>query len=488
MRRRDPGAVQVELLEGDDALAPPSDSDSDDDVVGPDSARARRLRWVGLAVVGALLGTILTATVVDARRTAARPAALAELGWVLPALDGPLEEVWRASGGWVIAQTDGVLVVQEVTSNAVRALDADSGAVLWERDGGADWSCFPVFDYRSPDQGRYPASETLVCAPTGWWADEALPEPGDTVSLVPVDVATGAELRPLVIDGGVLVQDAVDDDLLVTFLDTDAAIGVVRWDPREGEVWSYRSAPGLLPDGAPWSLQDGWAYQLGEDALRLTEDIALDLGTGREVPAVATDPTDPQADFVGNVQELADGGRVEWRWDDEGSSARGRVLNPDGSLRFEVAGEPWFLWSTDGSVTEPILTIGADGTAVALDPLTGDELWSVPGRRDNWPAYLLDGILVVVGPTTVAALDARDGTVLWQVDTQYAANTSAPTDGDVVLVQVSERPGSAIVAVDLRTGTEAWRMPGTASGSYWDLVHAGDMFLIVGEAEIIGYR
>ena len=486
MRRRGPGdgVVAVELLEGDDAFAPPSDFE-DDAAAGPDAARARRLRWVGLAVVAVLLGTIVTATVIDGRRDAARRAALAELGWVLPALNGPLEEVWRASGGWVITETAGVLVVQEVTSNAVRALEANTGAVLWERDGGPGEFCSPIYDYWSSDPVRNPSADTLVCFTTSNWVGDGPPEPGATVTLVAVDVATGAELRPLVNDGALLAQDSVGDDLLVTFLDSDAAISVVRWDPRAGEVWSHRSAPGALADGVLWGPESGWAYGLSEDVLYLTDDLALDVDTGREVPA---DASDPEADFAGYVQELADGGRVEWRWDDEGSFARGRVLSPDGSLRFEVGGRPWSPWTTDGSVAEPILTVGTDGEAVAVDPITGDELWSVPGMRDSWPAYLLDGILVIVGPTTVAALDARDGTVLWSIDTRWAANQAAPTDGDVVLVQVSERPGAAILAVDLRTGVEVWRIPATVFASYWALVHAGDGFVLLTETEIVGFR
>jgi outer membrane protein assembly factor BamB len=478
------GVVQVELREDDAALAPaPS---PDDDTGGPHAARVRRLRWVGLAVVAALLGTIVTATVIDARQAAARRVALAELGWVLPPMGGPLEEVWRASGGWVIAATDGVLVVQEVTGNAVRALDASTGAVLWERNNTNE-SCFPVYDYRSSAQGRYPASENLICAPASLYALDGLPEPGVTVSLVAIDVATGAELRTLVIDGGVLVQDAVDDDLLLTSLDAEAAIGVVRWDPRAGEVWSYRGESGVLPDGAPWGAGTDWGYELREDVLRLTDDLALDVGTGLAVPADASGP-EPYLD--GYVQVLPDGARAEWRWGDgsQGWATRGRVLNADGSLRFEIDGEPWTLGPTDGSVPDAILALGADGVAVALDPLSGGELWSAPGMTGTWPAYLLEGVLVVAGPGAVTALDARDGTVLWQVDSEWAANTMAPTDGDAVLVQVAEHPGFAIVAVDLRTGTEAWRMPGTGLASYWDLVPVGDRFVLLTDSEIIGFR
>lgn len=57
-----------------------------------------------------------------------------------------------------------------------------------------------------------------------------------------------------------------------------------------------------------------------------------------------------------------------------------------------------------------------------------------------------------------------------------------------MLVQVAEGPETVIVAVDLRTGIEAWRMPGAGSGTYWQLVPAGDGFLLLGDTEIIGMR
>ena len=492
MRKRGPGdgVVQVELLEADAVLGlEPSPADDGDPV---EAARARRLRWVGLAVVAMLLGTIVAAMVVDGRRQAARQAALAELGWVLPPIRGPLEEVWRAPGAWVIATTAQVVVVQDPTEGGVRALDAATGALLWERPG-ADWSeyCYPVHDYRSIDQDPYQA-DILVCGPAG--SSEGLPDAGVTVAIVAVDTATGVEQRSLVIDGKVLAPEVADEDLVVTFVDAQAAIGVIRWDPHAGEVWSYRSAPGVLPEGTLWaSPADGWVYGLEGDVLRLTTDLALDVNTGHEVQGATTNAG---PNILGNVQRLPDGGWVEWLWDDSGQrwATRGRVLNPDGSLRFEVDGEPWSGGLlTDGSVPDAILTIGPTGEGAALEPSSGSELWSVPEMFGTRPAFLLEGTMVVVGSSTVTALDARDGTAKWQVGTGWATNATAPTDGDVALVQVRERPagedpGTFIVAVDLRTGTEAWRMPAVGSGGYWDLVHVGDRFLLLSDAEIIGLR
>lgn len=483
MRRRDPGVVQVELLEGDAAL----EVDGVDAHEGDprETARARRLRWVGLAVVAILLGTIVAATVIDSRREAARRAALAELGWVLPSLEGPLEEVWRAPGGWVMALTDDVIVTQGMEGD-IRALDAVTGAVLWERGGAGGYeSCALVYDYRTLDAGRYPTADTLVCVSSDLYGVGGLPVPGATVEMVAVEIATGARIAALDVQGGLLTHDTVDADVLATFVDATAAIGVIRWNPLSGEVWRYRSAPGLFPDGSPWGSPD-WAYELREDVLRLTSDLAIDLATGREAPVAA-----PARDDLirGYAQDLPGGARVEWRWEvnDSGWAADGRVLNADGSLRFEVDGGPWTPGATDGSPPDAVLAVRAAGEAVALDPDSGSELWSVPDMSDTWAAIQLEGILVAVGPTTVTALYKRDGTMLWQVDTGWATNNVPPTDGDVVLVQVADRGETVLVAVDLRTGTEAWRMPGPGWG-YWDLLHVGGRFLLIGDSQVVGLR
>jgi outer membrane protein assembly factor BamB len=486
MRGRGAGdqVVQVEFMEGGSSL---EESRADDDA-RREAARARRLRWVGLAVMIALVGTIVAATVIDNRLDAARRAALAELGWVLPPLGGPLEEVWRASGGWVIGTAGDVILVQDETGLAIRALDAGTGAVQWEREGAQDESCFPLYDYRAT-LSRYPVSETLICVPLDMYAFEGLPDPGFTASLTAVDATSGADLGSLVVDGSVLVQDAVGDDLLLTYLDKDAGLGVVRWDPRSGEVWRYRSPPGVLPDGMSWrSDTGGWVYGLGDGVLQLMDDLALDLATGRETVVAGFDPV---ASFKGHVEVLPDGARAQWLWGSgiRGWSTEGRVLSADGTLRFEVEGEPWFVVATDGSFPDLLMTLRPDGSVAALDPTSGGELWSVPDLAEPWPVFLLEGVLLLSGPTTVSALDVRDGSILWELDTRFAINTTVPTDGDVVLVQVAERSTNVILAVHLRTGEEVWRMPGPGSSVYWEVTSTPEgHFVLLGDEELIGLR
>jgi hypothetical protein len=120
-----------------------------------------------------------------------------------------------------------------------------------------------------------------VCGSTDQQSWVGLPEAGLIAELVAVDVPTGAALRSLAIDGEVLMQDTVGEDLLVTFLDAEGAIGVIRWDPRAGEVWSYRSAPGVLPEIGAFYTSEVWVQGLWDGVLRLTEELALDVGTGR---------------------------------------------------------------------------------------------------------------------------------------------------------------------------------------------------------------
>lgn len=474
MRRRGPGdgVVQVELVE----------ADADLDVGGTDggggdareAVRARRLRWVGLAVVAILVGAIVPARAIEARQDAARRVALAELGWVLPHIEGQLEEVWRSSG-WTVAQTDELIVVQGPTEAAVRALDVATGSVLWERDG----ACSPVDVYASAHQDRYLTVDTLVCLPHGAYF-QGPRESEIAFKVVAVDVATGIDVGSLDIDGGLLMQDSVDGEVLLTFVDGEAAIGVIRWDPRFGEVWSYRSAPGVLPGDVPWA--DGWVYERREGVLQLTDDLALDLATGEQVTVPPLQASSPNVD----VRLLPDGGSVELRFEtssDGGWLETARVLDADGSLRFEIDGTPGSPWQTDGSDAEVLTVIRPDGRVAGIDPGTGQARWSTASVA---PAFVLEDVMVLVGSSGVLAIDVHDGEERWHAEEVPVWNGTAATDGDVVLVQSLDGAVPELVALDLRTGAEAWRIPiSGVTGSYWHLDHGGGNLLLFGDEEVV---
>jgi hypothetical protein len=62
----------------------------------------------------------------------------------------------------------------------------------------------------------------------------------------------------------------------------------------------------------------------------------------------------------------------------------------------------------------------------------------------------------------------------------------ADTDGDVVLVQSLDKAAPELVALDLRSGAEAWRIPiSGVTGSYWYVGHGGGNLLLIGDEEIV---
>src|SRR5665647_2564951 len=238
MRRRGASddAVEVEMVEVDDltgvdGAGPPLVPEADARDSDPHARRARVLRWVGAGVLAALATGVVVVNVQAAREAAARQAALADLPWVLPHMDGPLE------------------------------------------------------------------------------------------------VATGAQVSSVTLDGAVLFSESVDGDVVLSFVRSDAGMTVLRLDPHTGEVlWTHRSDPGVLPEGAFGS----WSYGAVDGVLRIGTGeldlaIALDDGT-----VVASSPSDT-ADSTVPVARLADGGTVEWTYQPTGSDGTVRVLEPDGT-------------------------------------------------------------------------------------------------------------------------------------------------------------
>ncbi|WP_250444171.1 PQQ-binding-like beta-propeller repeat protein [Actinotalea sp. C106] len=493
MRRRGPGdvVVQVELVEADADLEVHGADDGGGDA--REAGRARRLRWVGLAVI--LVGTIVTATVVDARQDAARRVELAELGWVLAPVEGPLEEVWRSAGGWTLAQTDELFVLAGA-GGGVRALDPATGAEAWTHEGaGVDGTCSALLDYREARVEQLTA-DIVYCHPYTAY-QESTPAAGVAVPINFIEVATGAEIATLVVDGSLVMSDVVDGDLLVTFVDSSAALGVLRWDPREGEVWRWRGAPGLVPNGVVVSSVEAGAdepdegvpgspvqlsYGVADGAVRLTDAIALDLATGEQVTVPPLEATSPNV----NAWPLPDGGSVEVRYEtspDGEWSETGRVLNADGSLRFAIDGTPGFSWQTDGSDAGVLTVFRPDGRVAGIDPETGQTRWSAANVT---PALVLEDVMVLVGSAGVLAIDVHDGEERWHAEEIFVWNDTAATDGDVVLVQSLNGAVPELVALDLLNGAEAWRIPITGiTGSYWRLDHGGGNLLLFGDEETL---
>ena len=490
--------VEVDDLTGVNGAGQPliPDADAQD---GDQHARRRRvLRWVGGGVLAALATGVLVVNVQVAREVAVRQAALAGLPWVLPRMNGPLEEVWRAPGGWVVAETSEVLVTSPNTGEGgLFGVDARTGEIVWEQPGAQQGNCSGVIDYSGweadPVGFVLPEPDLLMCLPMDAYGQDTRPTPDLAVEIafeiVFLDVATGVQVSSVTLDGAVLFSESVDGDVALSFVRSDAGITVLRLDPHTGGVlWTYRSDPGVLPEGAFGS----WSYGLDDGVLRLGAgelDLAIALDDGTEVASSPSDTADPPM----TVARLADGSTVEWVYQPTGLDGTVRVLEPDGAVRFEVSGVPWWFGATDGSAADVVLvrqqgSAGADSQGsqvIALDAATGETLWSLPDLGDMSIA-LIDGVALTSG-ATVGAIDVRSGRRLWEFPVENSVYVGALTDGELQLVPVGAAGTLQLAAVSVRTGTEAWRIP-LPDGTTQVSSTLGGLVLVTTGTELIAYR
>lgn len=318
--------------------------------------------------------------------------------------------------------------------------------------------------------------------PPGGWV---VVESGD---LLVTTWSTGDVVVSLADEAGVIGWDVVDGDLVVTSITSDASVTITRMGLGAGEeVWTYRSDPGVVPgDDAPL-----WSHRTGPETLQVEGDvtIAVSLETGLEIPP---DEVTVLEMNVGRAI-LPDGTTVEVRHDQAGFGAEGRVLDEDGSVRFEFVGSPWWLSRTDGSAPEVFVVQGTSGAGesdggtrlVGLDAATGAELWTV-SDADGYGVLQIDGLALVAG-SRIGVIDIRTGRWMWERPADQAVFVAPLTDGELVLLPARGGWVGGLVAVDLRTGEEAWRMPLPDGVVDADSTRDGTLLLMT-ETELIAYR
>lgn len=479
MRRGGSGddVVRVEMVEADEpSAAAPSGSDG----IGVDPGRRRRLRWTGIGVLAALVVVVAAAGVVGERRDAARRAALAQIEGVLEPFGGPLVEAWRLPAGWPLIASDSLLVLQGTGSNPpLTAVDPSSGAVLWHREGAlAEW-CTPL----GGDLAAEPSTPTdrIVCTQT---TDVYLPDDVAVGSLVVLDAVRGTELRSLPLDASVLFVQTADDDVILTSVDARSRLEVRRWDPAaDREVWRYLSEPGLLEtlvDDGPWGreISDGVYRFGGED-----EALSIDVATGERVPSV------PRSERMRPITwPLPDGGTVELTLPGPQDPYGTRVLDADGSVRYEMEATPWVPWITDGSVPS-ILAVQdpLSHDVIGLDAATGDRLWIVDDVAGVESILQIDGIAVGLGSGRAVGLDMAEGAVLWEADVAYPDWWSPLTDGEVVVLLTASDAATYLAALDLKTGEQVWRVPVPDTTRYAETLGRA-IVLVHTDTDLIAFR
>ncbi|GGB91967.1 outer membrane protein assembly factor BamB family protein [Cellulomonas carbonis] len=443
--------VDVELVEADDdGRAEPVAGPGPGPAPGPATGAAtpphgpRRRTW--LAVGAAAAAVVVGVNGVQVALDAAQVRRWAQVPGVMRPMPEPPVEVWSAEGAWVSDQTDDVLLVGGL-GGGQRVLDAATGEVLLELavDDGA-WCHVGREGGRGlTDPLGTPGTDLILCT-TVRWSDEGTPGPG---VLEVYDVASRRRTGDLALSGQPMFDHVVDGDVVVVSQDGEGFAEVVRYDPGADVVrWSYRSDEAVgAPDGSSSLVTEVVGEVLVLRAASGSTGLLLADGT-------ETDPDDA-ADVV--VRELS-GERSVRLADIHAGMPRTQVLGPDGELLLDVEGYPGF-----GGVLDPegdvLVVTSLDGVALTAYSISrGEELWR-HDRGANQLLLQLGDVVVVASGAEVAALQASTGDELWSHEAAPDVSGVGLTDGSRVLVATRGDLGHDLVALDLDTGREEWRVP-----------------------------
>jgi hypothetical protein len=148
------------------------------------------------------------------------------------------------------------------------------------------------------------------------------------------------------VDGQLIGNGEVDGDMILASIRAEGAIGVVRVDPRSGrEAWTWTSGPGVVPDASSVD----WSWDLDEDTGVLQVEgertVAVSVASGSEADP---GPSIRGRSFAAMLQAPS-GQVVEVSYDESSGSELWRVLEADGTTRFEVDGAVWFCWTASRS-------------------------------------------------------------------------------------------------------------------------------------------
>ncbi|PKP77478.1 MAG: PQQ-dependent dehydrogenase, methanol/ethanol family, partial [Alphaproteobacteria bacterium HGW-Alphaproteobacteria-3] len=253
---------------------------------------------------------------------------------------------------------------------------------------------------------------------------------------------------------------------------------------------AVNAAAGLVLAGfIGWQLIGGGA----EEAVPVA-DIPAAEEAGLPVPA----PAEKAEGAAGvDLERIANADKEPGNWLAHGRTYSEQRFSPLDQITPENIGELSLAWSLDTDTTRgleatPIVIDGTMymslswGVTIAVDAKSGEELWrfdpEVPGE---WGRYgccdvVNRGVAVWKGRVYVAsfdgrlfALDAKDGSIVWQVNTIPGAPytvTGAPRvfNDKVVIGNGGGEYGvrGFITAYDTETGEQAWRfytVPGDPS-------------------------
>jgi outer membrane protein assembly factor BamB len=437
--------------------------------------------------VATVLAVVVGANVVEARRTAAEDARLAEVPGLVGSLEHPLEQVWTGSAVYSVAALGEVLVGQvmdgEEGPEGLEAIDVRTGSRLWSlaTDRGAEGYriCSPWEDWRISLTEA--GTATLLCVTEGGARPADAPAPIELV-----DVRTGEVLSAFELPATSLLSGRVGEDLVAAWVDDDRRVVVARVGTDDGaEQWRTTSEP-LDPQIDPMTVsahvyleavvveQQSWE----EEEAQAEHLLTVDPETGDVVDG-------PHGGWEGDLVAVAAPGLPGRRfvgYRDAAGTPGVRVEDADGAEVLDLDGWPLLPTVDDGAVPEVVLVRSPEGAVTAVDLGTGAERWSF-GRGPAVAVVLrLAETVVVLDGSEAHALDLRTGAALWTVeDVAYAG---AATDGRrVLLARIGD--GGGLSAHDLRDGRELWR---TALPGVQQITPGPGVVVLQRDGTIAGFR
>jgi outer membrane protein assembly factor BamB len=426
-------------------------------------------------------------------------------GGAVLAVDANGERRFRTAGGGPVttrpAVAGGQIYVE--SGSRVAALDAASGASLWEYDA--------EHEIVTP---LAVTGDAVVLATLDPDATPSETEPG-TPPPTDVEFLYGSVTALSPADGSVVWRTGLRDTYSFTsgpperasFVVLEARVllefgGTVRaFDSATGEALWQTGSRGVTPAVTEGIASTGTA---GFDAA--DGSLVWEVGSGGEITASAA--VVDNSVYVGSHDHslyalAANSGEIEWIAPMDGEIHETPAVGDDavyvgttnGTLYAVSREDGRELWRTrlGGPIQSPTLADGSssDGassgstlyvgnfseTLFAVDTADGTVRWRAAGDGYFLPRTpaVADGTVFAGANGDLRAFDAKDGTELWRVsrgDQRLVQSTPAVADGRVFL-----NLGRNLVAFDAEDGTELWSRA-TGGSNEPPAVHDGTVYAV----------
>ncbi|MFS0699554.1 PQQ-binding-like beta-propeller repeat protein [Cellulomonas sp. 179-A 4D5 NHS] len=463
MRTPGRGQVDVELVEVAGTAAPGVERRADwRELV----SRVPRRAWI--VVAGAAVLMLVASGLVEWRAERAQTNRLERTEGLTGSLAAPVTDVWEAPGEGVIGIIGDVLVLYGPEGEGVLGVGLDDGTTRWERSPGGSFGCWFVRRdggtragwWQGPVDVLEPGSAVLACVDSVPFEGVSFPTvvtgSGGASALGPqsevsvLDPASGAILRRVVLPGsGHPTQ--IEDSVVAVGVDAQDRLVGSRWSLLTGElVWEYKGPRVGRVAGASFASDaETMTWEAGDVS------VTLDSRTGEAIDRQSEAHAGMELDRF----TLPDGGTAVSSVID-GTGVELTVTDADGTRRFTTTGHAFEPLVDDGTAPHTMLVQPSGGAGImAVDARTGEDLWRSPTPRWASPV-VLSGRVLLREKDRVAAVDVRTGETVWEHDDREPdGGGGLVTDGRTVLVLARVDGHTSLVARNVETGVQIWRIP-----------------------------